>query len=73
MNLITVSPVLAASLFTATSAIATDTIAVFHRFVDGNYGNEPNSLVQASNGNFYGTTYFGVGTVFLLSTHNFQS
>jgi hypothetical protein len=48
----------------ATSAGATDTLTVIHKFVGGNDGNEPNWLIQASDGNFYGTTYLGVGTVF---------
>ena len=64
MNPISASLLLAAFLFTATSAGATDTLTVIHQFVGGNGGNEPNSLIQASDGNFYGTTYLGVGTVF---------
>jgi hypothetical protein len=55
---------LAASLFTAVSAGATDTLSVIHKFAGGNDGDEPNSLILASDGNFYGTTYLGVGTVF---------
>lgn len=64
MSAITASLVLAVSLFTATSAGATGTLTVIHKFAGGNDGNEPNWLIQASDGNFYGTTYLGVGTVF---------
>ena len=64
VNAISASLLLAAFLFTATSAGATDTLTVIHKFVGGNGGNEPNWLIQASDGNFYGTTYLGVGTVF---------
>ena len=64
MNPMTASLVLAASLFTVASAGATDTLSVIHKFLGGNDGNDPNSLIQASDGNFYGTTYLYVGTVF---------
>lgn len=63
MNPITASLVLAASLFIAAFVGATDTLTVIHDFT-GADGNDPNSLIQASDGNFYGTTYLGVGTVF---------
>ena len=64
VNPISASMVLAAFLFTAASAGATDTFTVIHKFAGGNGGNSPNWLIQASDGNFYGTTYLGVGTVF---------
>jgi hypothetical protein len=64
VNPISASLLLAAFLFTATSSSATDTLTVLHKFVGGNGGNEPNWVIQASDGNFYGTTYLGVGTVF---------
>ena len=60
---LTASLVLAASLFTAASAGAAPTLTVIHDFT-GSDGNEPDALIQASDGNFYGTTYLGIGTVF---------
>ena len=47
-----------------TLAAASPALTVFHDFAGGNDGDDPNSLIQASDGNFYGTTYLGVGTVF---------
>jgi hypothetical protein len=57
------SLVLAVSLFTATFAGAAPTLTVLHTF-NGTNGDDPNGLIQASDGNFYGITYLGVGTVF---------
>ena len=54
----------AAFLFTATSAGATDTLSVIHKFLGGSDGDDPSAMIQASDGNFYGTTYLSVGTVF---------
>jgi hypothetical protein len=51
-------------LFSATCVGATDTLTVFHKFAGGNDGNDLSTLIRASDGNFYGTTYLGVGTVF---------
>lgn len=63
MKSMTASLVLAASLFTA-SASAAPTLTVLHTFGGSNAGDDPNGLIQASDGNFYGITYLGVGTVF---------
>jgi hypothetical protein len=59
----TASLVLAASLFTVASAGAAPTLTVLHAFSVSN-GDDPNGLIQASDGNFYGINYLGVGTVF---------
>jgi hypothetical protein len=53
-----------AFLFTAPSAGATDTLSVIHKFLGGSDGDDPSAVIQASDGNFYGTTYLSVGTVF---------
>jgi hypothetical protein len=63
VNPITASLVLATFLFTATFAGAAPTLTVIHTFSVGN-GDDPNGLIQASDGNFYGINYLGVGTVF---------
>jgi hypothetical protein len=63
VNPITASLVLVTFLFTAAFAGATPTLTVIHTFSVGN-GDDPNGLIQASDGNFYGINYLGVGTVF---------
>jgi hypothetical protein len=60
---ITTSLVFAAFLFTAASGGAAPTLTVLHTFNVSN-GDDPNGLIQASDGNFYGINYLGVGTVF---------
>ena len=62
-NPMTAFLILAASLFTAASAGAAPTLTVLHTF-NGTNGDDPNGLILASDGNFYGITYLGVGTVF---------
>jgi hypothetical protein len=61
---ITASLVVAASLFTATSAGTADILTVLHTFGGSNVGDDPDSLIQASDGNFYGTTYLNDSIVF---------
>ena len=60
----TASLILAASLFTAAYAGATDTLTVLHTFTGGINCNDPDWLIQASDGNFYGTTYLPTSIVF---------
>ena len=67
MKPMSASLVLAASLFIAASAGAAPTLTVLHTFGGSNVGDDPNGLIQASDGNFYGITYLGIGTVFQLT------
>jgi hypothetical protein len=53
-----------ALLLSATAAQATPTVTVIHAFGGTNPGDDPDALIQASDGNFYGITYLSVGTVF---------
>jgi uncharacterized repeat protein (TIGR03803 family) len=62
-NVKTWAGVIALSLASIIPAAASPTLTVLHDFT-GTDGNDPNWLIQASDGNFYGTTYLGVGTVF---------
>ena len=59
--------VLAAAMFVVTSAVASDTVTVLHTFGGSNPGDDPDSLIQASDGNFYGTTYLPRSIVFKLT------
>jgi hypothetical protein len=67
MKPITAFLVLAAAMFVVTSAVASDTVTVLHTFGGSNPGDDPNSLIQASDGNFYGTTYLPRSIVFKLT------
>ena len=53
-----------ALLLGATAAQAAPTVTVIHAFGGTNPGDDPDGLIQGSDGNFYGITYLGVGTVF---------
>jgi hypothetical protein len=59
--------VLAASMFVVTSAVASDTVTVLHAFGGSNPGDDPTKLIQASDGNFYGTTYLPTSIVFKIT------
>jgi hypothetical protein len=56
--------VIALSFASITFAGASDTVTVLHAFGGSNPGNDPDSLIQASDGNFYGTTYLPDSIVF---------
>jgi hypothetical protein len=63
-RLAVVSLFFVALLLSATAAQATPTVTVIHAFGGTNPGDDPDALIQASDGNFYGITYLSVGTVF---------
>ena len=52
--------------FAAIAPASTPTLTVLQKFdgTNGATGDDPNAMIQASDGNFYGITYLGVGTVF---------
>ena len=62
----------AAFLFTGSSAGASDTLSVIHKFLGGSDGDDPSAMIQGSDGDFYGTTWgggaTGQGTVFKITT-----
>ena len=45
-------------------AAASPTLTVFHKFGGTNAGDDPDALIQASDGNFYGVTYLNDSIVF---------
>jgi hypothetical protein len=53
-----------AAFLLGAAAQATPTITVLHKFGGTNPGDDPSAMILASDGNFYGTTYLSVGTVF---------
>jgi hypothetical protein len=58
--------VIALSLASIIPAAASPTLSVIQDFngTNGATGNDPNAMILASDGNFYGITYLHVGTVF---------
>jgi hypothetical protein len=59
--------VIALSLASIIPAAASPTLTVLHKFGGTNAGDDPDSLIQASDGNFYGTTYLNDSIVFKIT------
>jgi len=66
VNAAVASALVAVSLLAVTPAGATTTLSELFGFTYPD-GDDPNYLIQASDGNLYGTTYLGGGTVFKLT------
>jgi hypothetical protein len=58
---------IALSLASIIPAAASPTLTVLHKFGGTNAGDDPDSLIQASDGNFYGTTYLNDSIVFKIT------
>jgi uncharacterized repeat protein (TIGR03803 family) len=66
VNRVVASVFLAGALLSGTAAGTAPVLTELFGFANPN-GDDPDYLIQASDGNFYGTTYLGGGTVFKLT------
>jgi len=66
MNIKVWAGVIALSLASIIPAAASPTLTVIQKFdgTNGATGDDPNAMILASDGNFYGITYLHIGTVF---------